>query len=62
MSQTVEIDAKLLKMITSDFQALSVVENEGFLEYSAPLQPLYTPPSIKRLSTVILPRYYADVA
>lgn len=29
-----EIDKALVKMIVKDFQPLSVVENEGFLQYT----------------------------
>ncbi|CAG9839229.1 unnamed protein product [Diabrotica balteata] len=45
-----EIDIALIKMITKDYQPLSLVENAGFLEYSKALQPLYTPPSRKKLT------------
>uniref|UniRef100_A0A2S2R1Y5 Zinc finger BED domain-containing protein 1 n=1 Tax=Sipha flava TaxID=143950 RepID=A0A2S2R1Y5_9HEMI len=45
-------------MITTDYQPLSIVENVGFLEYSKQLQPLYTPPSRKLLTTKLLPDQY----
>eukprot|EP00102_Acyrthosiphon_pisum_P014611 XP_008184752.1 PREDICTED: zinc finger BED domain-containing protein 1-like [Acyrthosiphon pisum] len=52
------IDKSLIKMITADYQPLSIVENVGFLEYTKQLQPLYTPPSRKLLSTKLLPDQY----
>lgn len=45
-------------MITADYQPLSIVENVGFLEYTKKLQPLYTPPSRKLLTTKLLPDQY----
>lgn len=49
-SKILAIESKLIKMITTDYQPLSLVENVGFLEYSNELQPLYKPPSRKRLT------------
>jgi hypothetical protein len=37
-----EIDKCLVKMITADYQPLSIVENVGFLEFTKKLQPYYT--------------------
>jgi len=45
-------------MIMADYQPLSIVENVGFLEYTKKLQPLYTPPSRKLLTTKLLPDQY----
>jgi hypothetical protein len=53
-----EINKCVIKMITTDYQPLSIVENVGFLEYSKQLQPLYTPPSRKLLTTKLLPDQY----
>lgn len=53
-----DIDKSLVKMITADYQPLSIVENVGFLEYTKKLQPLYTPPSRKLLTTKLLPGQY----
>ena len=39
-------------------QALSVVENSGFLEYSKELNPLYRVPSRYVLSQKLLPEEY----
>lgn len=48
-------------MICSDFQPLSIVENKGFFKYSKKLQPLYSLPSRKLLSTKLLPEIYEEV-
>lgn len=61
-SKIAEIDSKLLKIITKDYQPVSLVEDEGFLEYSRELQPLYKPPSRKRLTYNILPKHYTEAA
>ncbi|KAE9542433.1 hypothetical protein AGLY_003294 [Aphis glycines] len=53
-----EIDKCLVKMITADYQPLSIVENVGFLEFTKKIQPLYTPPSRKLLTTKLLPDQY----
>lgn len=52
------IDKTLVKMIVSDYQTLSIVENVGFLEYTKQLQPLYSPPNRKLLTTKLLPTEY----
>ncbi|KAL4123188.1 hypothetical protein QTP88_015411 [Uroleucon formosanum] len=41
-----EIDKCVVKMIVSDYQPLSIVENVGFLEYTKKLQPLYSVPKL----------------
>jgi len=48
-------------MIIADYQPLSIVENIGFLEYSKILQPLYSPPSRKLLTTKLLPDEYNTI-
>lgn len=45
-------------MIVSDYQPLPIVENVGFLEYTKKLQPLYSVPSRKLLTTKLLPQDY----
>lgn len=55
------IDESLIKMIVSDYQPLSLVENSGFLEYSKKLQPLYKVPSRKTLTTKLLPNEYNKI-
>lgn len=56
------IDKSLIKMISVDYQPLSLVENIGFLEYSEKLQPLYKPPSRKTLTMKLLPEEYNKIA
>lgn len=48
-------------MITTDYQRLLIVENVAFLEYSKKLQPLYTLPSRKLLTTKLLPDQYNTI-
>ncbi|XP_030764079.1 zinc finger BED domain-containing protein 1-like [Sitophilus oryzae] len=57
-----EIEKKLLLMIVSDFQPLSIVENTGFLQYTKALNPLYSPPNRKILANEILPKAYNESA
>lgn len=54
------MDRSLIKMISVDYQPVSLVENIGFLEYSKKLQPLYKPPS--RKTTKLLPEEYNKIA
>lgn len=56
--ETNEINKSLIKMIVFDYQPLSIVENAGFLEYTKKLQPLYSVPSRKQLTTKLLPQEY----
>ncbi|KAL4142806.1 hypothetical protein QTP88_005205 [Uroleucon formosanum] len=51
----------LIKMIVFDYQPLSIVENVGFLEYTKKLQPLYSVPSRKQLTTKLLPQEYDNI-
>lgn len=60
-SEREAIDRSLIKMIVLDFQPLSLVENTGFKEYSKHLQPLYSLPNRKLLSTKMLPGAYNAV-
>ncbi|CAH1114870.1 unnamed protein product [Psylliodes chrysocephalus] len=55
-----QIDNALINMLTKDYQPLSLVENQGFLEYSRALQPLYKPPSRKKITYDLLPKKYAE--
>lgn len=61
-TETKLIDKCLVQMIVGDYQPLSLVENAGFLAYSKALQPLYSPPSRKQLTTRILPDLYIQSA
>ncbi|KAL4153182.1 hypothetical protein QTP88_001015 [Uroleucon formosanum] len=56
--KTNEINKSLIKMIVFDYQPFSIVENVGFLEYTKKLQPLYSVPSRKQLTTKLLPQEY----
>lgn len=60
-SKKKDIDVSLVKMITTDYQPLSVVENSGFLEYTEKLNPLYEVPSRKALTSKLLPELYDEV-
>lgn len=57
-TETKDINKSLIKMIVLDYQPLSLVENVGFLEYTKKLQPLYSVPSRKQLTTKLLPQEY----
>jgi hypothetical protein len=56
------IDKSLIKMISVNYQPLSLVDNIGFLEYSKKLQPLYKPHSRKTLTMKLLPDEYNKIA
>ncbi|KAL4141795.1 hypothetical protein QTP88_004363 [Uroleucon formosanum] len=57
-SEIKAIDKSLIKMIVADYQPLSLVENVGFIEYTKKLQPLYSIPSRKVLTSKLLPQEY----
>ncbi|KAL4123358.1 hypothetical protein QTP88_015554 [Uroleucon formosanum] len=59
--ETNDINKSLIKMIVFDYQPLSVVENVRFLEYTKKLQPLYSVPSRKQLTTKLLPQEYDNI-
>nr|XP_023028246.1 zinc finger BED domain-containing protein 1-like [Leptinotarsa decemlineata] len=59
-SEIKNIDRALIKMITNDYQPLSIVEDKGFIEYSNLLRPQYKLPNRKKLSNDILPSIYAE--
>lgn len=52
------VDEELAKMIASDFQPFSIVEDKGFRSYSHALNPMYVLPSRKTLSQTTIPRLY----
>lgn len=56
------IDKALVKMIGKDLQPLSVVENEGFRDYTNALQPLYTLPTRKTLTNNLIPKFCKDIS
>ncbi|CAG9840810.1 unnamed protein product [Diabrotica balteata] len=55
------IDRSLIKMIALDYRPISIVENIGLLYYSKQLQPLYTSPNRKVLSTQMIPNAYNTI-
>jgi len=57
-SEIKAINKSLIKMIVADYQPLSLVENIGFIEYTKKLQPLYSIPSRKVLTSQLLPQEY----
>ncbi|KFM75423.1 Zinc finger BED domain-containing protein 6, partial [Stegodyphus mimosarum] len=54
------IDRALIKMVYKDLQPISIVENEGFREYSKDLNPTYSLPSRKTVSKSLLPAAYEE--
>ncbi|XP_076118622.1 E3 SUMO-protein ligase ZBED1-like [Alosa pseudoharengus] len=52
------IDEKLAKMIATDFQPFSIVEDRGFIEFTHALNPMYVLPSRKTLSNSTVQRLY----
>lgn len=59
--QKKEIDNKLLQLITKDFQPFSIVDDVGFREYTKALNPSYSLPSRKTVSSTLLPAKYEEV-
>ncbi|KAL4148222.1 hypothetical protein QTP88_002504 [Uroleucon formosanum] len=57
-SEIKAIDKSLIKMTFANYQPLSLVENVGFIEYTKKLQPLYSIPSRKVLTSKLLPQEY----
>lgn len=53
-AEKTSIDHSLVKMIGLDLQPLSIVENQGFKEYSAKLQPLYV---LRQGKDALIPHY-----
>lgn len=56
-----KVDEALITMIAKDFQPFSIVEDEGFREYTAALDPSYALPSRYTLSKKMLPSLYERV-
>lgn len=54
-SEVESLNKSLIKMISVDYQPLSIVENAGLIEFSRKLQPLYNLPNRKLLSSQLLP-------
>jgi len=55
------LDMKLLFMIVRDFQPFSIVEDQGFLDFVAELNPRYKPPSRRTIVRSLLPEAHALV-
>ena len=53
-----KLDEALVKMIACDFQPFSVVEDKGFREYPKLLDPSYSLPGRKTISTKVLPMMF----
>ncbi|KAF2880598.1 hypothetical protein ILUMI_25579 [Ignelater luminosus] len=54
-----DINNSMITMLVTSYQSFSLIENQGFLEYSKKLQPLYTPPSKEQLLSTALPEFYS---
>lgn len=52
------LNMTLMKMIATDFQPFSIVEDQGFVEYSEALNQRYVLPSRNHLSQTLLPKLY----
>lgn len=62
LARKIKLDRLLLLMIVKDMQPFSIVDDEGFKEFIAELEPSYTLPSRSTLSRSMLPSVYEDVA
>jgi hypothetical protein len=49
-------------MIVTDYQPLRIVEDKGFREFVRKLNPQYTIPSRKTLTTKLIPELYQSEA
>lgn len=52
------IDQKLVQMVVKDMQPFSIVEDEGFRDYSKILNPRYALPSRRTLTRSMIPELY----
>ena len=59
--RAIPIHQKIMKMIAIDNQPFTIVEDQGFIELLAHLQPKYMIPSRRYFSEVMLPNAYEDV-
>jgi hypothetical protein len=60
--QVTEFNFALIKMIVTDYQPLRIVEDKGFREFVRKLNPQYTIPSRKTLTTKLIPELYQSEA
>lgn len=56
-----EIDSALVRMVALDFQPMSIVQDEGFIQYSKTLNQDYTLPSRKTLSDVLIQETFTSI-
>jgi len=61
VSRTKKNNLMLMKMVVRDMQPFSIVEDRGFREYVAHLDPSCQLPSRRTLTRELLPRLYDDV-
>ena len=60
-SHSQAITKKIVKMIAADNQPFSIVEDQGFIELMAHLEPRYLIPSRKYFTQEALPKFYTNV-
>ncbi|XP_039293242.1 uncharacterized protein LOC120353489 [Nilaparvata lugens] len=58
VSSKKKIDQSFLKLFTKDYQPFSIVEDEGFREYSEAMNPSYILPTRKMISNSLVPAAY----
>ena len=56
-SRAKPINQKLIQMVGTDNQPFTIAEDDGFIAYSAALNPLYTVPERTMLSEMLHPEY-----
>ena len=59
--RSLAISKKIMKMMVSDNQPFSIVEDQGFIELIAHLEPHYLIPSRKYFTQDALPKLYSEV-
>ncbi|KAK1895522.1 Zinc finger BED domain containing protein 4 [Dissostichus eleginoides] len=59
--QQSKVDQALVKMIATDFQPFSIVEDRGFRAYTEALDPSYVLPSRGTISKRMLPNLFEKV-
>jgi len=59
-SRSQAITKKIVKMIAADNQPFSIVEDQGFIELMAHLEPRYLIPSRKYFTQEALPKFYTN--
>nr|CAI5866895.1 unnamed protein product [Callosobruchus analis] len=57
-SQIADFNLALIKLIVWDYQPLRIVEDKGFREFVKKLNPLYSVPSRKMLTSKLIPELY----